>query len=107
MDPKVSKKNLKPSRPPPAPLPPHVGGMKNPRGTMWTIQALDAAPQRAIRRPRFVQVCAARNVHGRTLPEVEALAAEWEPAPPTYTRLDAASLFHDLDETAPMQEITE
>eukprot|EP00240_Pyramimonas_obovata_P000440 CAMPEP_0118928990 /NCGR_PEP_ID=MMETSP1169-20130426/6122_1 /TAXON_ID=36882 /ORGANISM="Pyramimonas obovata, Strain CCMP722" /LENGTH=570 /DNA_ID=CAMNT_0006871103 /DNA_START=38 /DNA_END=1746 /DNA_ORIENTATION=- len=41
------------------------------------------------------KVCAARNVHGRTLTEVEALARDWEAAPPTYTRLDAASLFHD------------
>ncbi|GAB2221115.1 hypothetical protein Droror1_Dr00012283 [Drosera rotundifolia] len=41
--------------------------------------------------------CAARNVHGFSLEEVEKMASEWEETPPLYLRLDAKSLFHGDD----------
>ena len=38
------------------------------------------------------QLCAGRNVHGRSLEEVQAMAKEWEPTPVVYTRLDAGPM---------------
>lgn len=38
------------------------------------------------------QLCAGRNVHGRSLEQVRAMAREWEPTPVVYTRLDAGPL---------------
>ncbi|KAL9258151.1 YLP motif-containing protein [Drosera capensis] len=40
--------------------------------------------------------CAARNVHGFSLEEVEKMASEWEETPPLYLRLDA-KLHHSVD----------
>ncbi len=37
--------------------------------------------------------CHRRNVHGRSLSDIQALAAKWEAVPPLYTQLDVASLF--------------
>uniref|UniRef100_A0A0E0CHW5 YLP motif-containing protein 1 n=1 Tax=Oryza meridionalis TaxID=40149 RepID=A0A0E0CHW5_9ORYZ len=39
--------------------------------------------------------CAARNVHGFTVDDVNKMAADWEEAPPLYLRLDIHSLFND------------
>ncbi|GFH14466.1 uncharacterized protein HaLaN_10527 [Haematococcus lacustris] len=38
-------------------------------------------------------LCARRNVHGRTLPQLQALAQQWEAPPPLYKVLDVRSLF--------------
>jgi len=38
-------------------------------------------------------VCAARNVHGRTLEDVERLSAEFESTPVMYTRINASTLL--------------
>ncbi|KAF3333482.1 YLP motif-containing protein 1 [Carex littledalei] len=37
--------------------------------------------------------CAARNLHGFTLDEVQKMAAQWEEAPPVYLQLDVRPLF--------------
>ncbi|EEC72744.1 hypothetical protein OsI_06368 [Oryza sativa Indica Group] len=39
--------------------------------------------------------CAARNVHGFTVDDVNKMAADWEEAPSLYLRLDIHSLFND------------
>ncbi|KAH7550345.1 hypothetical protein JRO89_XS13G0175000 [Xanthoceras sorbifolium] len=41
--------------------------------------------------------CAARNVHGFTLDEIEKMAEQWEEAPSLYLQLDIKSLFHGDD----------
>ncbi|KAK2411328.1 P-loop containing nucleoside triphosphate hydrolase superfamily protein [Trifolium repens] len=41
--------------------------------------------------------CAARNVHGFTLQDIEKMAEQWEEAPSLYLQLDAKSLFHGDD----------
>ncbi|XP_044477192.1 uncharacterized protein LOC123204536 isoform X2 [Mangifera indica] len=41
--------------------------------------------------------CAARNVHGFTLDEIEEMAGQWEEAPSLYMQLDIKSLFHGDD----------
>lgn len=38
-------------------------------------------------------VCAARNVHGRTRAEIDAMAYMWEEPPPLYTQLSVVSLL--------------
>ncbi|KAK1312743.1 hypothetical protein QJS10_CPA07g00380 [Acorus calamus] len=38
--------------------------------------------------------CAARNVHGFTLDDIQKMADQWEEAPSLYLQLDAQSLFH-------------
>ncbi|GAV73831.1 AAA_33 domain-containing protein [Cephalotus follicularis] len=38
--------------------------------------------------------CAARNVHGFTLDEIQKMAGLWEEAPPLYLQLDIKLLFH-------------
>ncbi|XP_020082574.1 YLP motif-containing protein 1-like [Ananas comosus] len=50
--------------------------------------------------------CAARNVHGFTLEDVERMAESWEDSPPLYLKLDIQSLFHgdDLNEQS-IQEV--
>ncbi|KAF8399423.1 hypothetical protein HHK36_015288 [Tetracentron sinense] len=50
--------------------------------------------------------CAARNVHGFTLDEIQKMAGQWEEAPPLYLQLDIKSLFHgdDLNECG-IQEV--
>lgn len=42
---------------------------------------------------RLLQVCFKRNVHGRTLEDIEAALQQWEPAPPSYPQLDPTSLL--------------
>ncbi|WOL09167.1 hypothetical protein Cni_G17920 [Canna indica] len=37
--------------------------------------------------------CAARNVHGFTLEDIQKMAEKWEEAPPLYLQLDIQSLF--------------
>jgi hypothetical protein len=37
--------------------------------------------------------CYARNTHGRSLQEVVAAAAAWEPLPPLFAQLDVRSLL--------------
>jgi YLP motif-containing protein 1 len=39
------------------------------------------------------QGCAARNVHGFTVDDVNKMAADWEEAPPLYLRLDIHVCF--------------
>ncbi|KAJ4826874.1 hypothetical protein Tsubulata_032453 [Turnera subulata] len=41
--------------------------------------------------------CAARNVHGFTLDEIQKMAGQWEEAPALYLQLDIKSLFHGDD----------
>ncbi|KAK7292237.1 hypothetical protein RIF29_08014 [Crotalaria pallida] len=41
--------------------------------------------------------CAARNVHGFTLDDIEKMAGQWEEASSLYLQLDAKSLFHGDD----------
>ncbi|OMP08996.1 YLP motif-containing protein 1 [Corchorus olitorius] len=50
--------------------------------------------------------CAARNVHGFTLDDVQQMAGQWEEAPALYLQLDIKSLFHgdDLKESG-IQEV--
>ncbi|KAJ6844456.1 uncharacterized protein M6B38_292680 [Iris pallida] len=50
--------------------------------------------------------CAARNVHGFTVDDIQKMAKQWEEAPPLYMRLDIKSLFRgdDLDEQS-IQEV--
>ena len=40
-----------------------------------------------------LQVCFERNIHSRTLEDIQAAEKQWEPAPPSYPHLDAASLL--------------
>ena len=40
---------------------------------------------------RRAQACHSRNVHGRTLEEVQAVAARWEHVPPSMPQLDGAA----------------
>jgi YLP motif-containing protein 1 len=42
-----------------------------------------------------LQVCFKRNVHGRTLKEIQKLANGWEASPAMYTLLDVSGLFQD------------
>jgi hypothetical protein len=42
-----------------------------------------------------LQVCFKRNVHGRTLKEIQKLANGWEASPALYTLLDVSGLFQD------------
>ena len=44
----------------------------------------------------LLQVCHARNVHGRTEEEVAAAAARWEAVPPSMPQLDAAAWLKGL-----------
>uniref|UniRef100_A0A6N2LH61 Uncharacterized protein n=1 Tax=Salix viminalis TaxID=40686 RepID=A0A6N2LH61_SALVM len=37
--------------------------------------------------------CAARNVHGFTIDEIQTMARQWEEAPLIFTQLDIKSLF--------------
>ncbi|KAK9817310.1 hypothetical protein WJX72_012496 [[Myrmecia] bisecta] len=39
------------------------------------------------------QVCFTRNVHHRSLADIQALAKQWEPTPVVYPQLDVACLF--------------
>nr|KJB50873.1 hypothetical protein B456_008G191000 [Gossypium raimondii] len=50
--------------------------------------------------------CAARNVHGFTLDDIQQMAGQWEEAPSLYLQLDIKSLFHgdDLKESG-IQEV--
>ncbi|KAJ8753656.1 hypothetical protein K2173_026332 [Erythroxylum novogranatense] len=50
--------------------------------------------------------CAARNVHGFTLDEIQKMADQWEEAPSLYLQLDVRSLFNgdDLKESG-IQEV--
>ncbi|XP_021285654.1 YLP motif-containing protein 1 isoform X2 [Herrania umbratica] len=50
--------------------------------------------------------CAARNVHGFTLDDIQQMAGQWEEAPSLYLHLDIKSLFHgdDLKESG-IQEV--
>ncbi|XP_074559499.1 uncharacterized protein LOC141815454 [Curcuma longa] len=50
--------------------------------------------------------CAARNVHGFTLEDVQKMAEKWEESPPLYLQIDIQSLFHgdDLNEHS-IQEV--
>ncbi|XWS51090.1 hypothetical protein CRYUN_Cryun12cG0146300 [Craigia yunnanensis] len=50
--------------------------------------------------------CAARNVHGFTLHDIQRMAGQWEEAPSLYLQLDIKSLFHgdDLKESG-IQEV--
>ncbi|XVE56989.1 hypothetical protein DITRI_Ditri04bG0055600 [Diplodiscus trichospermus] len=50
--------------------------------------------------------CAARNVHGFTLDDIQQMAGQWEEAPSLYLQLDVKSLFHgdDLKESG-IQEV--
>ncbi|KAK3440127.1 hypothetical protein EUGRSUZ_B00434 [Eucalyptus grandis] len=50
--------------------------------------------------------CAARNVHGFTLDDIQKMAGQWEEAPALYWQLDVKSLFHgdDLKESG-IQEV--
>ncbi|KAK9197900.1 hypothetical protein WN944_013083 [Citrus x changshan-huyou] len=41
--------------------------------------------------------CAARNVHGFTLDDIERMAGQWEEAPTLYLQLDIKTLFHGDD----------
>ncbi|GMJ05739.1 hypothetical protein HRI_004243100 [Hibiscus trionum] len=41
--------------------------------------------------------CAARNVHGFTLDDIQQMAEQWEEAPSLYMQLDMKSLFHGDD----------
>ena len=41
----------------------------------------------------MMQTCFKRNVHDRSLEDIQGAAACWEPAPPFYPRLDVTSLF--------------
>ncbi|XVF11975.1 hypothetical protein REPUB_Repub08aG0075000 [Reevesia pubescens] len=41
--------------------------------------------------------CAARNVHGFTLDDIQQMAGQWEEAPSLYVQLDIKSLFHGDD----------
>ena len=45
----------------------------------------------------LLQVCFARNVHGRTLDDIAAMAAAWEPVPPLFQQLDASGLLFGRD----------
>lgn len=50
--------------------------------------------------------CAARNVHGFNLDDIQKMARQWEEAPPLYLKLDIKSLCHgdDLKESG-IQEV--
>ncbi|XP_010925361.1 uncharacterized protein [Elaeis guineensis] len=50
--------------------------------------------------------CAARNVHGFHVDDIQKMAAQWEEAPSLYLQLDIQSLFHgdDLNEHS-IQEV--
>ncbi|XP_010483988.1 PREDICTED: YLP motif-containing protein 1-like isoform X1 [Camelina sativa] len=48
--------------------------------------------------------CAARNVHGITLDQVQQMAQQWEEAPSLYMQLDMKSFTHDLKENG-IQEV--
>ncbi|KAK4803871.1 hypothetical protein SAY86_003688 [Trapa natans] len=50
--------------------------------------------------------CAARNVHGFTLDDIQVMVGKWEEAPSLYLQLDVKSLFHgdDLKESG-IQEV--
>ncbi|KAL4012543.1 hypothetical protein IC575_029646 [Cucumis melo] len=50
--------------------------------------------------------CAARNVHGFNLDDIQKMARQWEEAPPLYLQLDIKSLCHgdDLKESG-IQEV--
>lgn len=43
--------------------------------------------------------CAARNIHGFKLADIEKMAKQWEEAPPLYLHLDIQSLFGGDDST--------
>jgi hypothetical protein len=42
-----------------------------------------------------VQVCHARNIHGRSLEEIAEAAQSMETIPSLYPQLDASSLLHE------------
>lgn len=41
------------------------------------------------------QVCFKRNIHGRSLADIQAMAKAWEAAPPNTTLASADSLFKE------------
>ena len=53
-----------------------------------------------------VQVCFERNVHARTLEDITAMAAEWEPTPLAFPQIDMARLLGNSKQAAQVMSHT-
>ncbi|XP_065333706.1 YLP motif-containing protein 1 isoform X2 [Cloeon dipterum] len=62
---------------------------------MWHYASAKGVKTFVAELPEEASVCAARNEHGRTLQQIEQIAAKWEPTPPNFTKLEVKGLLNN------------
>ncbi|CAB3373981.1 Hypothetical predicted protein [Cloeon dipterum] len=64
---------------------------------MWHYASSKGVKTFVAELPEEASVCAARNEHGRTLQQIEQIAAKWEPTPPNFNKLDVKGLLNNTN----------